>query len=103
MPAGECRCCGDDDDCSYLDCDEYAAYCDNGDCICRTSCESNSDCGAGYCCRKVIDPSKDDCKSEGYDFKYGGISYLCDPPGWNVSEKAPSIFDLILNFFQNIF
>jgi len=104
--------CCSDADCSGKACGNYTAYCDTTSyrCACRTSCSSNSECASGYCCKYAADASlSKECVGKGTTVSAGRKSYLCDPPEWSAEspkvnkETKPTIFDLILNFFKNIF
>ena len=108
-------CCQDESDCGSLssECKPYKPYCtDSKTCDCRKSCRQNSECVETACC--TDDPNgpktgEEACKPEGTIIPSGGKSYLCDPPGWSINEEKQeafskkSFFDLIANFFFNIF
>lgn len=107
--------CSSDADCTWKNCGAYTSYCDTGTgkCKCRTSCTSTqTHCKDGYCCTAdTILPSEcrdtptGSCVSEGN--RRCSNKYLCDPPGWGKnleeqSKETPTIFDIILDFFQGI-
>ena len=105
-------CCQDESDCGSLssECKPYKPECKSDNtCGCKESCTQNSHCVENACCRYVISSTLEKiCDPEGTIIDYGGKSYLCDPPGWSVSEKEQetsenSIFDLVINFFSGIF
>ena len=126
LPSGFC--CSDND-CSGYDPNTHTKlvcncpnvdYCSLQDstkpyytCQALPSCSQPADCEDNWCCDIYVD--RGTCKQEGSIITYNGKSYLCDPPEGFVSTSLASssqslqvqenknIFDLIINFFSNLF
>jgi len=99
-------CCQNNDDCTSLECGNYAFYCTDHKCKCYSSCTKTSQCVEDACCKYVVDKKTKKCVSKGTIVNYGGKSYLCDPPGWSAeaskTEKSSNrkLESFIFSFFK---
>lgn len=114
-------CCQSDDDCPAKN--NTLGKCDTTGDITGTAytcywpkCKKNSDCVDNACCDRdstIADTDKGSgaCYSKGKNYKN---KYLCDPPGWNAESMSKTkskmqtrttqnVFDIILNFFSQLF
>jgi hypothetical protein len=97
--------CGKDSDCVS------GTYCYCGAC---SSSFTSAGCPDGQCCNKGYGGSGiGECKNKGTIYNSGSVSYICDPPEWNSSERSlkiknetkgeKNVFELILSFISYFF